>query len=63
MSDSTRDGPATPTDQQETVREGMQGATGEADANGLAQNFDREEKLGELQDNLADVTADRPGGE
>jgi hypothetical protein len=43
------------TDQHEVVSEGMQGGTGEMDANGLEKNFDREEKLSELQENLQDV--------
>ncbi|MDB5045352.1 MAG: carotenoid cyclase, partial [Deinococcus sp.] len=43
-------------DQHETVEDGMQGATGSADANGLDPNVDREEKLAELRENLADVT-------
>ncbi|MFB9994254.1 lycopene cyclase family protein [Deinococcus oregonensis] len=43
-------------DQNETVEDGMQGATGSADANGLDPNVDREEKLAELRENLADVT-------
>ncbi|ANE43963.1 lycopene cyclase family protein [Deinococcus puniceus] len=43
-------------DQHEIVEDGMQGATGSADANGLDPNVDREEKLAELRENLADVT-------
>lgn len=65
MTDPKRENGGTEThlDQQKVIREGMQGATGETDANGLEKNFDRDEKLSELQDNLAEVTADRPGGE
>lgn len=47
-------------DQNEVVGEGMQGGTGEMDANGLEKNFDREEKLSELRENLQDVA---DGGE
>lgn len=42
-------------DQNEVVSEGMQGGTGEMDANGLEKNFDREEKLSELRENMQDV--------
>ncbi|UQN05660.1 lycopene cyclase family protein [Deinococcus sp. QL22] len=45
-------------DQHEIVEDGMQGATGSADANGLDPNVDREEKLAELRENLADMTHD-----
>ncbi|WP_019588754.1 hypothetical protein [Deinococcus apachensis] len=38
--------------QNEVVEETMQGGEGEMDANGLGKNFDREEKLGELRENL-----------
>ncbi|EYB69560.1 hypothetical protein DEIPH_ctg004orf0070 [Deinococcus phoenicis] len=48
-------------DQHDVIEEGMQGGTGDMDANGLEKNFDREEKLGELRDNLADVTAPGEG--
>lgn len=53
----------TATDQQEVIEEGMQGADGEVDANGLAKNFDREEKLSELQNNLQDMTQPVSPGE
>ncbi|WP_019008078.1 lycopene cyclase family protein [Deinococcus aquatilis] len=43
-------------DQHEIVEDGMQGATGNADSNGLDPNVDREEKLDELRENLADMT-------
>ncbi|GBF08243.1 hypothetical protein DAERI_270017 [Deinococcus aerius] len=52
--------------QNEVVQETMQGGEGEMDANGLGKNFDREEKLGELRENLqgmaspAEGTADQP---
>lgn len=36
----------------ETISEGMQGATGEMDANGLSPHFESEEKLEELKENL-----------
>lgn len=45
------------TDQHEVIEEGMQGATGNVDANGLdADMSDRQkaDKLSELQDNLGD---------
>ena len=35
-----------------TITEGMQGATGEMDANGLMPTFVADEKLRELKDNL-----------
>ncbi len=35
-----------------TIEEGMQGATGEVDANGLEPGFDADEKLSELKANL-----------
>lgn len=52
--------------QNEVVQETMQGGEGEMDANGLGKNFDREEKLGELRENLQGMaspeegTADQP---
>lgn len=52
--------------QNEVVQETMQGGEGEMDANGLGKNFDREEKLGELRENLQDMvnagegTTDKP---
>ncbi|MFC6591648.1 hypothetical protein ACFP81_06245 [Deinococcus lacus] len=42
------------TDQTEVISEGMQGATGEADANGLGKDFG-EEQLEELSENLSDL--------
>lgn len=42
-------------DQNTVIEEGMQGATGDVDANGLEKNFDRQEKLDELRENLQDV--------
>ena len=45
------------TDQHEVIEEGMQGATGNVDANGLdADMTDKQkaDKLSELQDNLSD---------
>ena len=48
----TGESDTTPT---ETISEAMQGATGEADANGLGRDFDSGDKLGELKDNLGDV--------
>ncbi|GMA14018.1 hypothetical protein E5F05_18755 [Deinococcus metallilatus] len=44
-------------DQNTVIEEGMQGATGDMDADGLEKNFDRQEKLSELRENLQDVTA------
>ncbi|TSA88116.1 hypothetical protein FNU79_02515 [Deinococcus detaillensis] len=35
-----------------TIQEGMQGGTGEMDANGLAPDFDSGEKMEELKENL-----------
>ncbi|MFC6616437.1 hypothetical protein [Deinococcus radiophilus] len=55
--DTTRDN-ETPTsgyvetDQQTEITEGMQGATGNADANGLDSDADPQEKLAELDKNL-----------
>ncbi|WP_034386647.1 hypothetical protein [Deinococcus sp. YIM 77859] len=49
--------------EQDVIEEGMQGATGEVDANGLEKNFDRKEKLDELQDNLQDLTRGTTGEE
>ncbi|MBB5232611.1 hypothetical protein [Deinococcus budaensis] len=43
------------TDQQEVIEEGMQGATGNVDANGLSGEAGRD-KLEELRANLADMT-------
>lgn len=46
------------TDQQEVIEEGMQGATGNVDANGLDKNMSeaqKEEKLEELTDNLSNL--------
>lgn len=45
------------TDQREVVEEGMQGATGNVDANGLDADMSdqqKADKLSELQDNLGD---------
>ena len=39
----------------ETIHEGMQGATGEMDANGLEPDVDAEAKLDELRENLGDT--------
>ncbi|GAA5535170.1 hypothetical protein [Deinococcus aluminii] len=44
-------------DQNTVIEEGMQGATGDMDADGLEKHFDRQEKLSELRENLQDVTA------
>ncbi|MFC4637299.1 hypothetical protein [Deinococcus hohokamensis] len=38
--------------QNERIEEGMQGADGSVDANGLAPDMNREEKLEELRQNL-----------
>ena len=46
------------TDQQEVIEEGMQGATGNVDANGLDKDMsegEKQEKLDELQSNLSDL--------
>lgn len=43
------------TDQHEVIEEGMQGATGNVNANGLSNDAGRD-KLEELRANLADVT-------
>lgn len=43
------------TDQNEVIEEGMQGATGNVDANGMDRNMSdkqKADKLSELQDNL-----------
>ena len=45
------------TDQQEVIEEGMQGATGNVDANGLDANMSEQEKadkLDELKENLSE---------
>lgn len=47
------DSRATDTDQQDTIEEGMQGADGNADANGLDPHADKEAKLRELEENLS----------
>ncbi|GGM00515.1 lycopene cyclase family protein [Deinococcus aerophilus] len=46
-------------DQQEVIEEGMQGATGNVNADGLAPDVDRQEKLAELQENLSEVSGER----
>ena len=43
-------------DQEAVIEEGMQGATGDMDANGLEKKVDRQEKLSELRGNLQDLT-------
>lgn len=43
-------------DQQEVIEEGMQGADGNVDANGLEGGADRQERLEELRENLQDMT-------
>lgn len=46
------------TNQHEVIEEGMQGATGNVDANGMDKNMSEQEKqkkLNELQSNLSDV--------
>ncbi|OLV18535.1 lycopene cyclase family protein [Deinococcus marmoris] len=43
-------------DQQEVIEEGMQGAVGNVNADGLAPGVDREEKLEELRENMAEVS-------
>ncbi|CAM3892454.1 lycopene cyclase family protein [Deinococcus frigens] len=43
-------------DQQEVIEEGMQGAVGNVNADGLAPDVDREEKLEELRENMAEVS-------
>ena len=46
------------TDQQEVIEEGMQGATGNVDANGMDKGMsegEKQEKLDELQSNLSDL--------
>ncbi|WP_261664751.1 hypothetical protein [Deinococcus sp. Marseille-Q6407] len=43
------------TDQQKEISEGMQGATGETDANGLDPKADQQKKLDELQENMEDI--------
>ena len=43
------------TDQQAEITEGMQGATGDADANGLDPKADPQEKLAELEKNMQDI--------
>ncbi|ABF46382.1 hypothetical protein Dgeo_2088 [Deinococcus geothermalis DSM 11300] len=51
-------------DQQAVIEEGMQGATGDMNANGLEKKVDRQEKLSELRENLQDLTEpqqDQPG--
>lgn len=61
--DDPKNNEHTAMDQQAVIREGMQGATGEVDANGLEKNFDRGEKLEELRENLQDVTDASGGGQ
>ena len=39
------------------IGEGMQGASGDMDANGLESGTDREEKLSELEENLQGLTS------
>ncbi|MDV6375816.1 lycopene cyclase family protein [Deinococcus arenicola] len=46
-------------DQQEVIEEGMQGAVGNVNAAGLAPGVDREEKLEELRENMAEVTGQK----
>ncbi|SMB95854.1 hypothetical protein [Deinococcus hopiensis] len=43
-------------DQQEVIEEGMQGADGNVDANGLERGADRQEKLEELRENVQGLT-------
>jgi len=43
-------------DQQEVIEEGMQGADGNVDANGLSAGTDRQERLEELRENLQGLT-------
>ncbi|MEF2276773.1 hypothetical protein V3W47_00585 [Deinococcus sp. YIM 134068] len=39
------------------IGEGMQGASGDMDANGMESGADREERLGELEENLQGLTS------
>ncbi|MEW6423036.1 MAG: hypothetical protein AB1511_15165 [Deinococcota bacterium] len=43
-------------DQQAVIEEGLQDATGDLSADGLEKNFDRQEKLVELRENLQELT-------
>ena len=43
-------------DQQEVIEEGMQGADGDMDANGLSHHGSRQERLEELRENVQGLT-------
>ena len=49
-------------DLNDTVEEGMQGASGDMNANGLESGADPEQKLGELEQNLQGLTGAGGGG-
>ena len=69
MSDDTRTDHDTPTEnavlnhedlnQTETIESGMQGATGNADANGLDPDVELGERVEELRENLRPLTGQK----
>ncbi|MFD2609910.1 hypothetical protein ACFSR9_10765 [Deinococcus taklimakanensis] len=59
MTKETRTGQPTDASQTEVIEEGMQGADGNMDANGLNPGTQGTDKLEELKDNLSDLSGDQ----
>lgn len=59
MTQETRTGQPTDASQTEVIEEGMQGADGNMDANGLKPGTTPAEKLDELKENLSDLSGDQ----
>ncbi len=56
--DNRREANSGDIDQQEVIDEGMQGATGNMDADGLAPDVNRQKKLEELRENVAEISGE-----
>ena len=56
--DTRREANSGDIDQQEVIEEGMQGATGNVNVDGLAPDVDRQKKLEELRENIAGISGE-----
>ncbi|GGO29161.1 putative carotenoid cyclase [Deinococcus humi] len=56
--DTRREANSGDIDQQEVIEEGMQGATGNVDADGLDPDVNRQKKLEELRENIAEISGE-----
>ncbi|WP_052195385.1 lycopene cyclase family protein [Deinococcus radiopugnans] len=56
--DTRREANSGDIDQQEVIEEGMQGATGNVNADGLAPDVNRQKKLEELRENVAEISGE-----